>query len=84
MTIQQAKPTRIYAVEVIDGIVTTSTRLVRAPTKLQAINHVRRAAIHARVASQDDLLEMAMNGGIKVEDCRGGPEDDDDGDDDET
>jgi hypothetical protein len=70
------KPDRIYVVEVVDGIIASAARLVRAPTKLQAINHVRRDTIQARVASQDDLVRIASNGGLKVEDARGGDEPD--------
>ena len=64
----KGKPDRIYLVEVVDGIVAASRRLVRAPTKLQAINHVRRDAILARVASADDLVRMAQDGPLAVED----------------
>ena len=53
--------TRIYAV-------TTNgkTRLVRAPNKAQAINHVARDTITAEVASQNILVDLTADG-VKVE-----------------
>lgn len=49
--------TRIYAVTV-----DKKTRLVRAPNKAQAINHVARDTISAEVASQDTLIAEVAAG----------------------
>ena len=49
--------TRIYAVSTQAG-----TRLVEAPNKSQAINHVARDTITAEVAGQQTLLDCVMKG----------------------
>jgi len=41
-------------------------RLVRATHRQQAVGHVARSIIHAKVASQDELVE-ALSKGIAIE-----------------
>lgn len=53
--------TRIYAVST-----TTGTRLVEAPNKSQAINHVARDTITAKVAEQRTIVAL-IGDGVKVE-----------------
>ena len=53
--------TRIYAVSTPSG-----TRLVQAPNKSQAINHVARDTITAEVAPQQTLVRLVSEG-VKVE-----------------
>ena len=53
--------TRIYAVSTQAG-----TRLVEAPNRSQAINHVARDTITAEVAAQQKLVSLVSQG-VKVE-----------------
>ncbi len=53
--------TRIYTVST-----TTGTRLVEAPNKSQAINHVARDTISAKVAPQKEIVSLVSEG-VKVE-----------------
>jgi hypothetical protein len=53
--------TRIYSVSTPAG-----TRLVEAPNKSQAINHVARDTITAEVAPQQKLVSLVSEG-VKVE-----------------
>lgn len=55
---------RIYKVGTLKG-----ARLVRAPNKAQAINHVARDTIAAEVAAQDDLVNL-LSEGVKVENAK--------------
>jgi hypothetical protein len=55
-----AAANRIY--KVVNG---TAVSLVRAPNKVAARNHVARESISVKVATQDDLIELA--GTVKVE-----------------
>lgn len=57
--------TRIYVVPFIAPL-PGEARLVRASSQAQAINHVMRNTIHARVATQDDIVQ-AMQDGAKIE-----------------
>ena len=54
--------TRIYVVTVLDG----GESLVRARSRNMAVSHVAARTVNARVASQDDLVELAGKG-VKVE-----------------
>ncbi len=69
--IEAKTKTRIHLVTVLG-----KARLVRAATKNQAIRHVARDLIAARLASQDDLVEQ-LGAGMKVEDATSEPSDQD-------
>lgn len=56
--------TRIYVV--FDG---ETERLIRASTRMQAINYVVKGKYVARPATQDDIVSM-MTDGIVVEDSK--------------
>ena len=51
----------------------TERRLVRAPNRTRAINHVAAVSIAATVPSQEELFAAAQ-AGMKIEDCRPGDE----------
>ncbi len=55
--------TRIY--HVTDGL---QDHLVRANTRMQALGHVARNTLTARLATQDDLVTLIQNG-LGVEDA---------------
>jgi hypothetical protein len=57
--------TRIYKVENTHTVHAVPARLVRAANSTQARNHVARESISVKVASQDDLIELA--GTVPVE-----------------
>lgn len=57
--------TRIYAVSTPAG-----TRLVEAPNRSQAINHVARDTIAAKVAPQKEIVSLVSEG-VKVEVANG-------------
>lgn len=57
-----ATATRIYLVKSSNG----ETRLVKASVPSQAITHVAKQSLSARIATQDDLVE-ALSNGVKVE-----------------
>lgn len=52
---------RIYKVNTPSG-----SRLVKAPNKVQAVNHIARSTITAELASQDDLVSLTC-ANVKVE-----------------
>lgn len=60
---------RIYLIGAADPNLTT--RLVRANSRHQALNHVAQSLFNVRVASQDDLVAY-LDKGIKVEMARDG------------
>lgn len=61
--------TRIYAVEVGEQSAQDKmVRLVRAGNPAQAVRHVSKGMIGAKLATQDQLVELAGKG-VKVEDA---------------
>lgn len=47
-------------------------RLVRASHRAQALNHVARSIISVNVASQDELVDAAINKNIPIENASDG------------
>ena len=60
--------TNIYLVNGEIGT-TVEPRLVRASTRQQALSHVAKSMLTVTLASQEDLVNLVVNG-IKVEDYK--------------
>ena len=60
--------TNIYLVNGEVGT-TVEPRLVRASTRQQALSHVAKSMLTVTLASQEDLVNLVVNG-IKVEDYK--------------
>ena len=60
--------TNIYLVNGEIGT-TVEPRLVRASTRQQALSHVAKSMLFVTLASQEDLVDLVVNG-IKVEDYK--------------